>query len=72
MKLYDRVREEETHMADTPSDPDSTSDAGVGSDREYPGTPRWVKALGIIVVVVLLVVIVMVLGGHTPRVHHGP
>jgi hypothetical protein len=34
----------------------------------YPGTPRWVKVLGIIViVVVLLVIAVMFIGGK-----HGP
>lgn len=48
-------------------------DAGGGSDREYPGTPRWVKVFGIIVIVlVLLVVIIIFIGGHTSPVQHGP
>jgi hypothetical protein len=35
----------------------------------YPGTPRWVKVLGIVVIVViLLVVVVMFIGGG----EHGP
>jgi hypothetical protein len=67
-------------MADRPAYRDSASDtggdAGVGPDRgsttgapAYPGTPRWVKAFGIVVLVlVLLVVAVMVAAGG----EHGP
>lgn len=35
----------------------------------YPGTPRWVKVLGIIVLVVVLLVVIMVLAGGGS---HGP
>lgn len=41
-----------------------------------PGTPRWVKAFGIIVVVVVLLIVILVLtrgpdGGHGPGRHMG-
>jgi hypothetical protein len=52
-------------MADVPGDPDARG----------PGTPRWVKALGIatIVVVVLVVVVMLVAGGqHGPGRHTAP
>lgn len=52
-------------MADRPPDPDP----GATPDR-YPGTPGWVKALGIIaVVVVLLIGFILVTGLGGP---HGP
>ena len=53
-------------MADSPRDP--APDAA-------PGTPRWVKALGIAVigVVVLVVVVMLVAGGqHGPSRHTAP
>ena len=34
-----------------------------------PGTPRWVKALGIIVLILVLLVGVMLLSGHDPSRH---
>jgi hypothetical protein len=43
--------------------------------REYPSTPRWVKALGIAAIVVILVVaVVMVVAGgeHGPGRHTAP
>lgn len=57
-------------MADAPSDPDSSGDAGAGpSPRPMPSTPRWVKVFGIVaLVVVVLVVVVMLIGGGD----HGP
>ena len=60
-------------MTDPPRYPDSNSDTGddtrVRPGREYPGTPRWVKVLGIIVIfVVLLAVAIMFIGGG----EHGP
>ena len=52
----------ETRMADLPPYADAGDD---------PGTPRWVKILGIIALVVVLLVVVVILaggglGGHTP------
>ena len=35
----------------------------------YPGTPRWVKAFGIIAIVVALLVVFMLLTGHGPGRH---
>ena len=62
-----------TKMTDPAPYPDSNSDTGVGPGREYPGTPRWVKAFGIIaIVLVLLVAIIIFIGGHTSPVQHGP
>jgi hypothetical protein len=56
--LDDHARGEETHMANPPP---------------YPGTPRWVKVLGIIVIVVALLLIVVMMvgggGGHDPGRH---
>jgi hypothetical protein len=52
---------------DTPND-----DAGKGlPQRPNPGTPRWVKASGIVVAALVLVFVVLHLsrhgfGGHTP------
>ena len=37
----------------------------------YPGTPRWVKASGIIAMVVILLVIILRFTGHGPGLH-GP
>ena len=47
---------EETHLANRPP---------------YPGTPRWVKVLGIILIVVVLLVVAMMFlgGGHGPGRH---
>jgi hypothetical protein len=63
-------------MADLPPGPDAGDAASAGPDRGstsiYPGTPRWVKAFGLVVIVlVLLVVVVMVagVGGHGPGRH---
>ncbi len=57
-------------MAELPTYPDATGDTGVGPDRRSPpGTPRWVKAFGIIVLVlVLLFGVAMIIGGG----NHGP
>jgi hypothetical protein len=35
----------------------------------YPGTPRWVKALGISAIVLVLLVAIMLLSGHGPGRH---
>ena len=35
----------------------------------YPGTPRWVKVLGIIAIVVVLLFVIMLLTGHVPGRH---
>lgn len=55
-------------MADRPPDPSPT-----GSPDRYPGTPMWVKALGIVAVVVVLLIgfiLVTGLGGqHGPQRH---
>lgn len=52
-------------MAHRPPDPDPT-----GTPDRYPGTPGWVKALGIIaMVVVLLIGLILVTGLGGP---HGP
>lgn len=52
---------------------DTGDDTDMGFDREYPGTPRWVKVFAIVVIVlVLVVVIVLFVGGHTSPVQHGP
>ena len=52
-------------MAERPADPDPS-----GTPDRYPGTPGWVKALGIIaVVVVLLIAFILVTGVGGP---HGP
>ena len=56
-------------MANRPPYPDDT---GSGPDRgSTTGTPRWVKAFGIIMaVLVLLFVVVLLFGG--PSGGHGP
>ena len=55
-------------MADRPPDSDSSE----APDR-YPGTPSWVKALGVIAVIVVLLIAFMLvtgLGGpHGPQRH---
>lgn len=62
-------------MADESAPPDSSDKAregmGAAAGRgSYPGTPRWVKVLGIIaLVVVVLVVILLLTSGD---VGHGP
>jgi hypothetical protein len=35
----------------------------------YPGTPRWVKAFGIVAIVLVLLVAIMLLSGHGPGRH---
>ena len=35
----------------------------------YPGTPRWVRAFGIIAIVVVLLFVIMLLTGHGPCRH---
>ena len=35
----------------------------------YPGTPRWVKVLGIIAIVLVLLFVIMLLAGHGPGRH---
>lgn len=41
--------------------------------REYPGTPRWVKVVGIIAVVLVLLFVALHLTGHGlgMHMHHG-
>ena len=61
-------------MADPPRSTDPGDDTGVGSDRgSRPGTPRWVKVLGIIAIVVVVLVVIVLLtgggGGHGPGRH---
>jgi hypothetical protein len=35
----------------------------------YPGTPRWVKAFGIVAIVLVVLVAIMLLSGHGPGRH---
>jgi hypothetical protein len=64
-------------MADPPRSPDSDRDSGDDADLRPggdapPGTPRWVKVLGIMALAaVLLVVLLLLVGGHTPPMQHG-
>jgi hypothetical protein len=66
-------------MADRPPYPDTGDDTGLapdgGSTTSYPGTPRWVKIVGIIVLVLVLVLGIVLLtgigGAHGP-VRHMP
>lgn len=52
-------------MTDPPTQP-----APTGEPDHYPGTPRWVKGLGVIaVIVVLLIAFVLITGIGGP---HGP
>jgi uncharacterized membrane protein len=49
---------------------ETTEDAPMADMRPYPGTPRWVKILGIILVVAILLFVVMHLaGGMGPGMH---
>ena len=61
-------------MANHPPYPDSNSetddDTRMRPDREYPGTPRWVKVAGIIVIILILLVVVVLLTGVGSD--HGP
>jgi hypothetical protein len=41
----------------------------MGNRPPYPGTPRWVKASGIVVIVLVLLVVIMLLTGHGPGRH---
>jgi hypothetical protein len=46
----------------------------MGDPRSYPGAPRWVKALGLVVVVLVLLVVVighLFGGGHWLHRLHG-
>lgn len=63
-------------MAGSPSHSDGVNDAGPGpnpsSPTIYPGTPRWVKAFGIIALALVLLVAVLLVasgGGHGPGRH---
>jgi hypothetical protein len=56
-------------MVEPPSYFDASDETGMVPDPELTGTPRWVKAFGIIAIVVaLLFVILLVAGGG----RHGP
>jgi uncharacterized cupredoxin-like copper-binding protein len=67
------MQDEETHLADLPSNPDTGGDNTVEPDRESStGTPRWVKVFGIITLVVVLLFVILLLiggGGHGPSRH---
>jgi len=41
----------------------------MGNRPSYPGTPRWVKATGIVVIVLVLLVGILLLSGHGPGRH---
>jgi hypothetical protein len=63
-------------MADPSRYPDSTGDTGDTGDTGMrpgrgptTGTPRWVKALGIIAIVLVLLVVTLLLTGHGPGRH---
>ena len=62
-------------MADQPHYPDTGDENGVGPDRGYPSTPRWVKVSGIIVIVLVLLIVIMMFTGvggkHGPGRHMG-
>jgi hypothetical protein len=54
-------------MADPPRHPDTAED---GSDLESTaGTPRWVKAFGVIALIIVLLFVIVTLTG---RGKHGP
>jgi hypothetical protein len=61
--MFEKVRRDivpaEQHMAESP---------------RYPGTPRWVKVLGIIALVVVLLFVISLLTGvrHGPGLHTPP
>jgi len=44
----------------------------MGNRPSYPGTPRWVKATGIVVILLILLVAIMLLSGHGPGRHISP
>jgi hypothetical protein len=60
-------------MAESPRDPPTGDDPGVGPDRgQTEGMPRWVKVSAIVMgALILLVVVVLLAGGgeHGPRRH---
>ena len=41
----------------------------MGNRPSYPGTPRWVKATGIVVILLVLLVGIMLFTGHGPGRH---
>ncbi len=41
----------------------------MGNRPSYPGTPRWVKATGIVVILLVVLVAIMLLTGHGPGRH---
>jgi hypothetical protein len=40
------------------------------ADSSYPGVPRWLKLLGIVVIVFVLLLGILRLAGHDPMAHH--
>ena len=40
-----------------------------GKPPPYPGTPRWVKAFGILAIILVVLVAIMLLSGHGPGCH---
>jgi hypothetical protein len=56
-------------MADRHAAPDASAEPDGGAAAPYPGTPRWVKLLGIaaLVVVLLVLAVMLAVGGQ-----HGP
>jgi hypothetical protein len=68
-------------MPDLPTYPDADGDTrddtGMWTGRESPpGTPRWVKIVGIVALIVALLIVVVMLvgggGGHGPGRHAPP
>ena len=64
-----RVTKEDTHMADSPSHPDSTSSNGfdirVNHDRRsIRSIPRWVIVFVIIFIILVLLFVIMHLTSH--------
>ena len=57
-------------MADSPGSDTAAEGACMPDQPPYPGTPRWVKLLAIVVLVFVLVVAVIALAG--PGSGHGP
>ena len=41
----------------------------MGNRPSYPGTPRWVKATGIVAILLVVLVAIMLLSGHGPGRH---
>jgi hypothetical protein len=58
-------------VAEPPRNPEAGDEPGGALDVESaPGTPRWVKVLGLVaLVVVVLFVILLLMGGHGPARH---